>query len=462
MFFSEVHKQSLGQWSPNGKYLAAAAQNRILIRNAESLKLVQVYVCLDKVERVEWSPDSEFLLTELGRQGIVQVWSLKESEWTCRIDEGLGGVAHARWGLTSKHVLISSDFQLYLSVWALEDQSIAVQIRHPKFANSGLAFSHNGRWLAMLRRCDCQDRLSLYSCEENFARLADVPLAGDFADLVWAPDDAAIMIWERPGRTSRCVWYSLSGDLLAEISDRGLLRSASPSPSSQLLAACGLDGRVQLLSVSGRCALAWLPHDQAAFAEVGDDEVSLLEEYQTPGDGGTGINLAEVSYVQVKVPSTSLLEERNPDLGIDADGLPRQGISLAVWSPDERYLATHHESFPGIVWVWDLGRLALKALLKHRAPVRSFAWDPSPLARGGGSRLAVSTADPALFLWSPTKALAGPCPLSLAKLRWRSDGRSLLIQERDRACTCDLGPPASLNGPPTAELETAASVRPPA
>ncbi|CAE8629088.1 unnamed protein product, partial [Polarella glacialis] len=112
--------------------------------------------------------------------------------------------------------------------------------------------------------------------------------------------------------------------------------------------------------------------------------------------------------------------------------------------------------------VWDLGRLALKALLKHRAPVRSFAWDPSPLARGGGSRLAVSTADPALFLWSPTKALAGPCPLSLAKLRWRSDGRSLLIQERDRACTCDLGPPASLNGPPTAELETAASVRPPA
>ncbi|CAE8734358.1 unnamed protein product [Polarella glacialis] len=41
MFFSEVHKQSLGQWSPNGKYLAAAAQNRILIRNAESLKLVQ-------------------------------------------------------------------------------------------------------------------------------------------------------------------------------------------------------------------------------------------------------------------------------------------------------------------------------------------------------------------------------------------------------------------------------------
>ncbi|CAE8585481.1 unnamed protein product, partial [Polarella glacialis] len=61
-------------------------------------------------------------------------------------------------------------------------------------------------------------------------------------------------------------------------------------------------------------------------------------------------HLAEVSYVQVKVPSTSLLEERNPDLGIDADGLPRQGISLAVWSPDERYLATHHESFPGIVW----------------------------------------------------------------------------------------------------------------
>ena len=43
-----------------------------------------------------------------------------------------------------------------------------------------------------------------------------------------------------------------------------------------------------------------------------------------------------------------------------ADGaLTRQGITSAQWSPDERYLATKHESFPS--------SLALKALPGRRA-----------------------------------------------------------------------------------------------
>ena len=46
----------------------------MLVRNAETLKLVQVFVCVDKVERLEWSPDSEFILTEVARPGVVQVF----------------------------------------------------------------------------------------------------------------------------------------------------------------------------------------------------------------------------------------------------------------------------------------------------------------------------------------------------------------------------------------------------
>ena len=74
-YMSEVLRQGLGQWSPNGRYLAGAQQNRLQIRDPEFLKLLQVFICIDKVERIEWSPDSQLLLTELSRQGVIQIWS---------------------------------------------------------------------------------------------------------------------------------------------------------------------------------------------------------------------------------------------------------------------------------------------------------------------------------------------------------------------------------------------------
>jgi len=82
--------------------------------------------------------------------------------------------------------------------------------------------------------------------------------------------------------------------------------------------------------------------------------------------------------------------------------------------------------------------LSLTAVLKHNALVKSFSWDPSPTARGSSCRLAVTTADPVLLLWSPSGNLASSSPLSLAQAHWRCDGQSLLLQEQDRACLCNL------------------------
>eukprot|EP00931_Biecheleriopsis_adriatica_P083334 TRINITY_DN56917_c0_g1_i1.p1 TRINITY_DN56917_c0_g1~~TRINITY_DN56917_c0_g1_i1.p1 ORF type:complete len:439 (-),score=67.50 TRINITY_DN56917_c0_g1_i1:122-1438(-) len=438
MQFSEVLRQSLGRWSPDGKYLAAASQNRVLVREPETLKLVQVYICMDKVERIEWSPDSEFFFTQIARQGVVQIWSLRDHEWNCRIDEGLAGVSAARWGPTSRHLLVAADFRLYLSVWTLQESGSAVQIRHPKFADRGHSFSRDGAWLAVLRRCDCQDSLAIYNAEEGFSRLVEVTLTGDVADLVWSPDDSGVIIWERPGRPSRCHLYSLAGEHLADLGDCGLLRFTVPSPSAQFLAACGLDGRIQLLSATSRRFLSCFSHDLQVASEEAGEMVSVYEEeFEAPGDGQGG----GVRYKRVKDPAGVSLEEQPiAESAVDADGLPKQGVAQAVWSPDDRYLGTKLEASPSAVWIWDLGSLALVALLKHRTPVRSISWDLSSRARGEHCRLAVTTADPVAFLWTPGQLMASPCPLSMARPRWSSDGRSLLLQERDRACICRLGP----------------------
>ncbi|CAJ1339230.1 unnamed protein product, partial [Effrenium voratum] len=243
----EVFRQTLGQWSPNGKYLAGAQQNRLQIREPDSMKLLQVFICIDKVERIQWSPDSQFLLTEVARQGLLQVWSMRDAEWSCRIYEGPAGIASARW-INGETVLVTTEFQLYLSLWQLDGSTEAgsvAQIQRPKFGNRGVALSRDQCWLAVLRRLDCKDRLGIYNCEERYARLTDAVLPGDAANLAWGPDDNTILVWEMPGPTPWCYVYSLAGECLAKMGDI-LQRGVVPSPSMQLLAGCGIDRRLQL------------------------------------------------------------------------------------------------------------------------------------------------------------------------------------------------------------------------
>ncbi|CAE7696877.1 WRAP73 [Symbiodinium sp. CCMP2456] len=442
MDFSDVLAgQTLAQWSPNAKYVAAADKNRVQVREPDSLKLVQVYICIDKVERIEWSPDSQFLLTEVARQGLLQIWSLRDSEWTCRIYEGLAGIAHARWGPGTDRVLVAVDFQLYLSIWPLQEGASAVQIRYPKFPRRGFAFSRDACWLAVLRRKDCKDRLGIYNSEESFSRLTDVAIAGDASDLAWAPDDNTLLVWERAASSPWCRMYSLAGECLAQVGD-ALPRSVAPSPSMQLLAALGLDGQLQLLSAVSRHILTNLPHSLVeAIMQRDDGEVFLWEEYVELADGSPD---AKRGYNRMQ-DSASFLEEKPVPEALDAEGIPKQGITLAAWSPDEHFLATKHESFPCAIWIWDLGRLVLHSVLRQRNTVVALAWDPT--ARGARNRLAGSTTDASLLLWTPRATTLTAAPMVAGKLRWRSDGRSLLLQEKDRFCVCRVGLPALEKGP---------------
>jgi hypothetical protein len=58
--FSESYRCSLlPAYSPDGRFIAAAVEYRLVIREVESLKVVQIYSCLDKIHRIEWSASSK-------------------------------------------------------------------------------------------------------------------------------------------------------------------------------------------------------------------------------------------------------------------------------------------------------------------------------------------------------------------------------------------------------------------
>lgn len=95
-----------------------------------------------------WSPDSDHVLCGLYRRATVQVFSASDPEWTATISEGPAGVVAARFAPGGQHVLLTSDFQVRLSVWSLADQSCAY-LRGPKHPCAGLAFSPDGSLLAV-------------------------------------------------------------------------------------------------------------------------------------------------------------------------------------------------------------------------------------------------------------------------------------------------------------------------
>ena len=96
--FSEAYAQSGGavHWSPSGKLIAVANDNRLVVRNASTLQIVQLFSCTEKIDHLEWSHDSKFVLCAMYRRSLVQVWCVEDDEWTCRITEGLAGLVHAQ------------------------------------------------------------------------------------------------------------------------------------------------------------------------------------------------------------------------------------------------------------------------------------------------------------------------------------------------------------------------------
>lgn len=120
---------------------------------------------------------------------------------------------------------------------------------------------------------------------------------------------------------------------------------------------------------------------------------------------------------------------------------------------------------PRCIWVWDIERVKLAAVVVQLENVLQARWQPNPeLSR---SLLAFCTGTPRVYFWvaddrkslermagkengeneeeSPTaagKTFWSPLPDSnlfqVLNIRWNADGNKLVVIGRDRFCTCDI------------------------
>lgn len=443
MNFSEVFKVSnqLCKFSPDGKCLASGVQYRLVVRDVNSLQVLHLFTCLDQIQHVEWSSDSLFILCAMYRRGIVQVWSLEHPEWHCKIDEGSAGLVASCWSPDGRHILNTTEFHLRITVWSLCTKSVSY-IKYPKVCQQGVAFTRDGRYMALAERRDCKDYVSLFVCGDWQLLRHFETETQDIAGIEWAPNSCVLAVWESC-LEYKVLLYSLDGRLLSTYCayEWSLgVKAVAWSPSSQFLAVGSYDEKVRLLNHVTWKEIAAFDHP----ANVASPKIVVYKEVEkTPA-----VEVEKLAFPPAKKAASSLFSTKSkyeiaqPPVSLlsvkpAADRAnPKIGVGMLAFSPDNCFLATRNDNLPNAVWIWDVQKMKLFVVLEHLSPVQQFQWDPRR------SRLAVCTGSRRAYLWSPAGCVAVQVPMEgdfqVTSLCWHSSGDSLALLSKDNFCMCYL------------------------
>uniref|UniRef100_A0A8C2WNL5 WD repeat containing, antisense to TP73 n=1 Tax=Cyclopterus lumpus TaxID=8103 RepID=A0A8C2WNL5_CYCLU len=350
MNFSEVFKQSnqLCKVSPDGKYLATCVQYRLVVRDVSTLQILQLYTCLDQISHMDWSSDSLFILCAMYKRGLVQVWSLEQPDWHCKIDEGSIGLVSSRWSPDGRHILNTTEFHLRVTVWSLCTKAVSY-IKYPKACQKGIDFSRDGCYMALAERRDCKDYVSVFVCDDWHLLRHFETETQDLAGLEWSPNGCVLAVWDSC-LEYKVLLYSLDGRLLSAYSayEWSLgVKSVTWSPNSQFLAIGSYDEKVRILNHITWKKITQFEHPSSinntkavVYKEVekrtavGSDDLSLHITI------GTALYNTRSKYEICPSPVQIPVVKPDPDRAN-----PKIGVSSLAFSSDSRYLATKNGGF---------------------------------------------------------------------------------------------------------------------
>uniref|UniRef100_A0A2K6QAJ0 WD repeat containing, antisense to TP73 n=1 Tax=Rhinopithecus roxellana TaxID=61622 RepID=A0A2K6QAJ0_RHIRO len=398
MNFSEAFKLSslLCKFSPDGKYLASCVQYRLVVRDVNTLQILQLYTCLDQIQHIEWSADSLFILCAMYKRGLVQVWSLEQPEWHCKIDEGSAGLVASCWSPDGRHILNTTEFHLRITVWSLCTKSVSY-IKYPKACLQGITFTRDGRYMALAERRDCKDYVSIFVCSDwQLLRHFDTDTQ-DLTGIEWAPNGCVLAVWDT----------CLEVRILNHVTWKMITEFGHPA------------------TINNPKTVVYKEAQKSPQLGLG------CLSFPPPGAGAGPLPSSESKYEIASVPVS--LQTLKP---VTDRANPKIGIGMLAFSPDSYFLATRNDNTPNAVWVWDIQKLRLFAVLEQLSPVRTFQWDPQQ------PRLAICTGGSRLYLWSPAGCMSVQVPgegdFAVLSLCWHLSGDSMALLSKDHVCLCFL------------------------
>lgn len=135
MDFTELYHQNNAAvaFSPGAHFILNAVGDRIVVRRADSLQIARTWTVDTSpsatnasfaasqhvassaqpdalVTNLAWSWDSEYILAALPKRGVVNVYMMRDDQWTARIEAGTEGLTKAEWAPDGRTILCFSEW----------------------------------------------------------------------------------------------------------------------------------------------------------------------------------------------------------------------------------------------------------------------------------------------------------------------------------------------------------------
>ena len=385
--FSDVILGSCSAWSPSSAYIAVINSSRVTIRDGQTMEASAVHSCVDKIDKFAFSPDSNYIMCCVFSRNTVQIFSMVDSAWRCRINEGVAPIVKAEWTPDSRNIITVSDFGIQMSIWSLTENSSRL-ITQPKYMPSAgiydvalqldsfssccyskgssnheqqstlFRFSDCESYLAVVHRIDLNDYIGIYKTYPTWGEFSKFRCkTSDVTALHWSENSKFVLTVDSP-LSYHINIYSIGGDYVAHFSAynnalgvRSLVRQNSPQ-RSQVFAIGSYDSNVRLLSArSWRCAhILPLVHPKDMTGGLGHNTVIYSETTSSDGSdivaGGdvtTGTKTSFVVNVKKELPFRHLTTKQKATV---PEFPPKKGVSWIGWSSHDSYLACRAELHP--------------------------------------------------------------------------------------------------------------------
>lgn len=140
MDFTELYRHTSGlvQISPGAQFVLTAVEDRLVVRRTESFQIARTWLVDNShspsalvlsgasaqqpkpkapavaqegwITHIGWSSDSEYILAACAKRSVVNVYKLRDEEWTARVEAGVEGLVKAEWAPDGRSILCFSEW----------------------------------------------------------------------------------------------------------------------------------------------------------------------------------------------------------------------------------------------------------------------------------------------------------------------------------------------------------------
>lgn len=350
MLISEcAETNGTGKISPSGQFAVLSKSLQVkLYELGDTLRILTRWNVLDEVTALEWSKNSELILCQQRKRGVLQIFNTGNYSWTCTINPGVLGMSHSLISPDNRNVVTIDSQGVRLSVWNLTNCQV-FNIKFPKYHNKGLSFSFDGSKLALITREKNSDFLSFYNTED-WSLINSIQSPINAGDLIYLPDSSAVILWTPSTEYNFCV-FQTNGTILAKFDGNSFAPGICRVEFNEsFMAVCGMDYKLKVFHLG-----SWVLFHEFSYKENFEHRVLILKE----SEEFRGEQVGPKEFDNVKNV-----------IGNAGD----TGFCVFGGKPGSIIVCTVLKNAPNYIWIWDCKSAVLSLVVVMRKSVKSIVW----------------------------------------------------------------------------------------